>query len=137
MAMKAKSLVLDTWAIIAFYEEEHAAQQVADIFAQANEDGVPLCMSVVNAGEVWYVTARKTSAAEADETIEELRSFGIQLEDVDWKISRQAGVFKSKYKMSYADAIAAALALHKNGHLVTGDREFKHVENDVKIVWLT
>jgi len=69
MAMKAKSLVLDTWAIIAFYEEEHAAQQVADIFAQANEDGVPLCMSVVNAGEVWYVTARKTSAAEADETI--------------------------------------------------------------------
>src|SRR5467141_3203278 len=120
MAMKAKSLVLDTWAIIAFYEE-----------------GVPLCMSVVNAGEVWYVTARKTSAAEADETIEELRSFGIQLEDVDWKISRQAGVFKSKYKISYADAIAAALALHKNGHLVTGDREFKRVENDVKIVWLT
>ena len=51
--------------------------------------------------------------------------------------ARQAGVFKSKYKMSYADAIAAALALHKNGHLVTGDREFKHVENDVKIVWLT
>ena len=46
-------------------------------------------------------------------------------------------MFKSKYKMSYADAIAAALALHRNGHLVTGDREFKHVENDVKIVWLT
>ncbi|OLD81578.1 MAG: hypothetical protein AUI33_00895 [Ignavibacteria bacterium 13_1_40CM_2_61_4] len=134
--MKAKSLVLDTWAIIAFYEEEPAAQQVADIFAQANEEGIPLWMSVVNAGELWYVTARKTSPVEADATIEELRSFGVQLENVDWKICRQAGVFKSKYKISYADAIAAALALQKNGHLVTGDREFKHVENDVKIVWL-
>jgi predicted nucleic acid-binding protein len=136
MALKPKSLVLDTWAIIAFYEEEPAAQQVADIIAQANEEGTPLWMSVVNAGELWYLTARETSPAEADATIEELRSFGIKLENVDWEIARQAGVFKSKYKMSYADAMAAALTLQKNGHLVTGDRDFKHLENEVKLIWL-
>lgn len=52
------------------------------------------------------------------------------------KISRQAAVFKSKHKMSYADGFAVALALQKNAHLVTGDREFKQVENELKILWL-
>ena len=59
-------------------------------------------MSAVNAGEFWYVTARRTSPENADRSIEELLSLGVQIEPADWKAARQAGVFKSKHKMSYA-----------------------------------
>jgi len=136
MVAKPKALVLDTWAIIAFYEGEPAGEHVAGLIADANENATPLWMSVVNAGEVWYIIARKTSPAEADTTISELHNFGVQFDDAEWKITRQAAVFKSKHKMSYADAFAAALAVQKNAHLVTGDKEFKQVENEVKILWL-
>jgi predicted nucleic acid-binding protein len=40
--------------------------------------------------------------------------------------------------MSYADCFAAALAKITNAELVTGDREFKAVENDLKkIRWIS
>lgn len=136
MASKPKVLVLDTWAIIAYYEDEPAGEHVAHLIAEANDNATPLWMSVINAGEVWYVIARRTSPADADATINELHKLGIQFDNAEWKISRQAAVFKSKHKMSYADAFAAALALQKNAHLVTGDKEFKQVEGDLKILWV-
>ena len=136
MPAKTKTLVLDTWAIIAFYEGEPAGVRVSQLIAEANDRDIPLWMSVVNAGEVWYVIARRTSEAEADATISELLSLGIHLDDLEWKASRQAALFKSKHKLSYADAFAAALALEKNGQLVTGDREFKQLENEIKILWI-
>jgi predicted nucleic acid-binding protein len=136
MAAKPKALVLDTWAVVAYYEDEPAGERVAQLIADANENATPLWMSVVNVGEVWYVIARKTSPAEADTTINELHKLGIQFEDAEWKITRQAALFKSKHKMSYADACAAALAMQKNAHLVTGDKEFRQIESDVRILWL-
>ncbi len=136
MSSKVKALVLDTWAIIAYFGDEPASGRVAELLAEANENGTPLWMSVVNAGEVWYIIARRTSASEADGAIAELHNLGIRLEDVDWKITRQAAVFKSNHKISYADAFAAALAALKKAHMVTGDQEFKSLEGDVKIVWL-
>jgi ribonuclease VapC len=136
MPAKPKALVFDSWAIVAFYEEEPAGAEVAEMIADANEQGAPIWMSVVNAGEVWYIIARRTSAVEADETIDELRALGIKFDDVEWKITRQAAAFKSKHTLSYADAFAAALALQKNAHLVTGDPEFKQVAGQVKIRWL-
>ena len=136
MAAKPKALVLDTWAIIAYYEDEPSGERVAQLLSEANENATPLWMSVVNAGEVWYVIARKTSPADADTTINELLKLGIQFDNAEWKISRQAALFKSKHKMSYADAFAAAQALQKNAHLVTGDKEFKQVEGDIKVLWL-
>lgn len=136
MASKPKALVFDSWAVLAFYEDEPSGKQVAEIVTDANERGIPLWMSVVNVGEVWYVIARRTSQAEADATISELQSLGIQFDNVEWRLARQAAVFKSKYKTSYADAFAAAVAQQKNAHLVTGDRDFKQVEGDVKVLWL-
>ena len=136
MPAKPKALVFDSWAIIAFYEDEPAGKQVAEIIAEGNEHRTPLWMSVVNAGEVWYIIARRTSEAEADATIAELQSLGIQFDNAEWKISRQAALFKSKHTMSYADAFAAALGLQKNARLVTGDREFKQVEGDVDVFWV-
>jgi predicted nucleic acid-binding protein len=136
MPAKPKALVFDSWAILAFYEDEPAGKQVAELIAEANERETPLWMSVINAGEVWYIIARRASEAEADSTIAELQSLGIQFDNAEWRISRQAALFKSKHTVSYADAFAAALALQKNAHLVTGDKEFKSMEGVLKILWI-
>ncbi len=136
MVRKPKALVLDTWSLIAYFEDEPAAEQVANIIADAHENRTPLLMSVVNAGEVWYLFARKSSEADADQIISELRQLGIEFVGIDWALARQAATFKSKHRMSYADCFAAALAREQRAELVTGDREFKQVEGELRIRWL-
>jgi len=53
-------------------------------------------------------------------------------------LARQAALFKSGKKISYADCFAAALALAKlrKAELVTGDRDFKQVEGEVQVLWI-
>ena len=128
--------MLDSWAVIAYLEDETAAETVADIIADAHQDNIPLLMTAVNAGEVWYIVARETSAAEADTSIKQLRDLGIQFVEVDWDLAKNAGYFKSRNKLSFADCFAAALARQHKAHLATGDREFRQVEQEITISWL-
>ncbi|MCI0418586.1 MAG: type II toxin-antitoxin system VapC family toxin [Acidobacteria bacterium] len=136
MRRRPKALVLDTWSVVAYFEDEPSGEQVADLIADAQESGASLAMSVVNAGELWYLMARRSSEADANESVTELRQLGIQLVDIDWDLARAAASFKSRHRMSYADCFAAALAQRSKAELVTGDSEFKQVEGDISIVWL-
>jgi uncharacterized protein with PIN domain len=136
MPRKPKAIVLDSWAVIAYLEGEPAAEKVADHIADAHENEIPLFMSVVNAGEVWYIIAREASVGDADRSIRELRHVGIEFVDADWPLAHEAGGFKSKHKMSFADCFAAAVAKQKKALLLTGDPEFKHVEHEITIDWL-
>jgi ribonuclease VapC len=136
MAKKPKAIVLDSWAVIAYLEDEAAAEKVADIISDAHEEGIPLLMTVVNAGEVWYIVARETSTADADASIKQLRDLGIQFIEVDWDLAKDAGYFKSKHRMSFADCFAAALAKQRKAQLATGDPEFKQIEHEIDINWL-
>lgn len=133
MARKANAFVLDSWAVIAYLEDEPSGQKIADLIANAHEEGIPVSMTVVNAGEVWYIIAREISEEDANQSIKELHDLRIQLVDVDWELTREAAGFKSQQKMSYADCYAAALARSRKADLVTGDHEFKAVEDQVKI----
>jgi ribonuclease VapC len=136
MSRKPKAVVLDSWSILAYLEDEPSAQQIADIIASANEEDIPVMMTVVNAGEVWYIIARELSEQEADQSIRELDNLRIQFVDVNWELTKEAARFKANYKMSYADCYAAALAKMKKATLVTGDKEFKPLEDQVKIWWV-
>ena len=137
MPRKPRIIVLDSWAVIAYLEGEPSAKRVADHIADAHEENIPLFMSVVNAGEVWYIIAREASVSDADRSVTELRHLGIEFVDADWTLAHEAGGFKSKYKMSYADCFAAALTKQKKALLLTGDPEFKQVETQIAIDWLS
>lgn len=136
MARKARAYVLDSWAVLAYLEDEPSGQSVANLIVEAQENGQPIYLSIVNAGEVWYILAREVSEAEADKAIGELQRLGIQFVDAAWPLVRAAAAFKAKGKLSYADCFAAALASDQQAELVTGDKEFKQVEGRVKVRWV-
>jgi predicted nucleic acid-binding protein len=136
MAKKAKAYVLDSWAVIAYLEDEPSAEQVEELIATAHEEQIPIYMSVVNVGEVWYTLAREVSEEEANAGVKMLSDLRIQFESVDWELTQEAARFKSQNKMSYADAFAAALAKVKKADLVTGDNEFKPLDGQIKILWV-
>ncbi len=136
MARKPKALVFDSWAVLAYLGDEASSQEVADLIAGAHENRIPMFMSNVNAGEFWYILAREISEAEADRAVADLVRLGIELIDANWPLTRIAGGFKAHHRMSYADCFAAALAKDRKAELVTGDKEFKQVEQELSVHWL-
>ncbi len=128
--------VLDSYALMAFFEDESGADTVRGLILKAEEDGVQLVMSVVNLGEVWYSIARTNSPQTADQYIGEIHGMAIEVVDVDWQLTRQAAIFKADGNISYADCFAAALAKSRKAELVTGDKEFKCLEDQIKIAWI-
>lgn len=128
--------VLDSFALVAFLEDEPGAEEVERQLLKAEEAGQRLLMTVVNLGEVWYSIARTDSEKTADEKIREIQGMAIEIVDADWTLTRQAAVFKTKGKVSYADCFAAALAKLRKTEVITGDPEFKQLEGEVRIHWL-
>ncbi|MBA2351168.1 MAG: PIN domain-containing protein [Burkholderiales bacterium] len=130
--------VLDSWALIAFFEDEPAASTVEQLLIKAEAGTHRLLLCIVNWGEIYYTTMREVSQESAEKIAGEIANMPIELIGVetDLVLARLAAAFKARNKLSYADAFAAALAKLKNAELVTGDREFKALEGQIKIAWL-
>lgn len=128
--------VLDSHALMAFFQDEPGADFVRGLIHKAMETDTNLLMSIVNLGEVWYAIARTNSPEIADQYINEIKGMGIEIVDADWALTRQAAVFKSGGNISYADCFAAALAKVKKAELVTGDKEFKSLEGEIRVSWI-
>ncbi len=128
--------VLDSYALIAFFEDEPGADRVYELLVQAEKSGEKLLMSVINLGEVWYSIARGYSEETAEEKLREIREMSIAIVDADWDLTRRAASFKAKGKIAYADCFAAALASERKAQLVTGNPEFKPLEDEVNILWI-
>ena len=136
MPHKPKAYVFDSWAILSYFQDEPAAERVEATIADAHEHGLPMFICVVTVAEIWYIIARRRSPPDADVALQSLRQLGLQFVDANWELSQEAGRFKVKNRMSFADCFAAALAKQKKATLLTGDTEFKQVEREVTISWL-
>ena len=134
--MAGRPLVFDSWAIVAFLQDEPAAAKVESLLAEAQGSPGSLWVTAVNLGEVWYRVARLRSPAKADEAIEAVCRLGFQVEPVGWDLARQAAGLKAKGRIAYADCFAAALARTKKARVVTGDPEFRQLESEVEVYWL-
>jgi predicted nucleic acid-binding protein len=134
------TMVLDAHALMVLFNDEPGADEVEKILRKAESGNPRLLMSVINWGEIYYSIMRGASQELADSKSHEIAGMRIELTPVDARdleLIRQAAVFKATKKMSYADCFAAALAKIKNAELITGDPDFRAVEDDLKkIRWL-
>jgi predicted nucleic acid-binding protein len=135
------TMVLDAHALMVLFNDEPGAEEVEKILLKAEKGNPRLLMSVINWGEIYYSIMRGASQEIADSKAHEIAGMRIELVPVDTRdleLIRQAAAFKATKRMSYADCFAAALAKIRNAELVTGDRDFKAVESDLrKIHWLS
>lgn len=128
--------ILDAFAFMAFLQDEPGAQIVEDLILQAQDGKVRLAMCVVNLGEVHYSISRSMSHEDAESYIQQIQGMPIEVVNADWALTRQAALYKTKGNISYADCYAAALAKLRKGDVVTGDKEFEVLEDEVKVIWL-
>ena len=131
-----KTYVLDSNALVAFFEDRPGAEKVEELLATASEAKRSLLMSVVNWGEVYYSIWRSRGEDAANEKLQEISQLPIAVIDVDMPTAKVAARFKAECKLPYADCFAAALAQQRKSAVVTADQDFRSVEKHLKILWL-
>ena len=128
--------VLDSHALVAFLREEPGSEIVRKILEKAAERDAPVLMTEVNYAEAQYIIRRKEGDEAWAAIANELPVMPIDFHPADRRLADAAAEYKSRYKLSLADAFAAALAKLKKAELVTGDPEFKAIEKEIKVTWL-
>ena len=133
------SFVFDSYALIGFLENESFADRIEHVLVRAKNREVLLYIHAIHVGEVYYITLREQGKSIADLAYTRIKALPIKvIELIDEKLLLTAAGLKAKYPISYADSFAAALALIKSCSLLTGDPEFRSLENQekVSIEWL-
>ncbi|MEI7904857.1 MAG: type II toxin-antitoxin system VapC family toxin [Candidatus Firestonebacteria bacterium] len=128
--------IIDSYAILAFLEKEPGYQKVTSYFSLAVEKEENLLLSAVNYGEVYYIVLREYGIEKAKEIEEMMKVLPIDIVDVNAELAKEAGSIKAHKKLSYADCFAAALAKVRNGEVITGDKEFKCLQGEIRIAWI-
>lgn len=120
-----KRYVFDSWALLAWLGGEKPADAEVQTLLDAAEAGrVEVSMSIINLGEVYYATARKSGIGKAREDRKSLLQSPIRFVEVDDDLVWEAAEIKAAHALAYADAFAAALTVRLKAVLVTGDPEF-------------
>ena len=130
------AIVLDSHALLAFFRGESSALAVKDMLHKAALRDRPLQMTEVNYAEVKYTLSKKDGSSKWLEAKLVLEGLPIEFHPATRELADLAADFKTRHRLSLADAFAAALAKEKKAELVTGDPEFKSLEKEIKIHWL-
>ena len=131
-----KNYVFDSFAMIAFFEDEAGAERVEEALRQLFAKRARAWMSTINWGEVYYCTYREQGPDAAEGVVSRLAEYPIELVDADQSLTLEAAILKGKYRVAYADCFAAALAKRKRAEIVTGDPEFKKIKENLKLNWI-
>lgn len=128
--------VLDSFALLAYFRDEPGAEAMENLLVTAGKKDNPLHMTDVNYAEVEYSIVKKDGAEAWGEAAKILQGLPIDFHSTSRALADTAADLKARFKISLADAFAAALAKEKKADLVTGDPDFKPLEKEIKIHWL-
>lgn len=117
--------VLDANALVGLFEDrEGIAKKVEQLLRDALLRELPLLMSAVNWGEVFYAEWKYRGEVNAHEAKARLRELPIVVIPADLDRATRAAALKQKHNLGYADAFAAELAIERGAWLVTAVPEF-------------
>ena len=117
--------LLDTMALLAYFNNEEGADFVEDILNENND----IFISSITLTEIHYIYSRRTDEKTADERVKQLK---YNLEVV--KIGADEAIKAGRYKIDsipIADSLIAACADSVGAAVVTGDPHFDNTDVDV------
>lgn len=118
-------------------DQRPGAETMHLLWQNAAAGQVRLILSLINLGEVYYLTARAKNVAAGARVLEQLRTMRLEIWPVSEALVLEAARLKARYPISYADAFAAATAISSGALLVTGDAEFRGLQRDgvIELDW--
>ena len=124
-----KTSVLDSWAILEWMNDRQpTADRVEALLADGSAGRRLLFMSAINVGEIYYFLRTNHGEEIARAWRESAATLPVTIEVPTMADIWSAAQLKAQSPIAYADAFAAALAQKHRCPLVTGDPEFKRVD---------
>jgi len=102
--------VLDSFAFIAYLQDEPAAQRIQKILKDAEENKCGVYISIINLGEVLYSVERNNGLAKTHEVLALIQSLPIEILPADNQTVLAAAHIKANHPISYADAFVVVAA---------------------------
>jgi len=135
---EANAYALDSYAILSYLEGEEGSSRVKEILRRAEAGSCRLYLSLINLGEVLYITERENNLAAAQRVLAAIDQLPVLVVPCSRETVLAAAHIKARYPISYADAFAAVTALDNGCVLLTGDPEFRSLakENLIDVEWL-
>ena len=127
--------ILDASALVTYLWKQSGYEKVQNYLTKATDEK-RLLMTTVNLGEVYYLLLRDHGSEDADKILKIIETLPINFVEVDTQLAKQAAFYKATKKLPYVDCFAAALAKLRQGELVTKDKDFKIVENEIRLIWV-
>jgi len=114
---------------------EPATHGVRSLLLEAQDGRVRLLMSAINVGEVYYFVSKNRGEPVGELWRNLCRTLPVTIEVPTMDEVWNAALLKGRYPISYADAFAVALARKHRCPVITGDPEFRSVD-DLQVDWM-
>ena len=123
--------------MLAYLDGEPASREVRHVLRRARKKQVTVLFSLINYGECLYVTEREQGLQQAQRAAGIIDQLALHIVPADRSHVFAAAHIKARYPVSYANAFSIALAKRTGARVMTGDSEFKSVESEKTVQWLT
>jgi ribonuclease VapC len=130
------TFVLDSFALLAYLQDEPVAPRIEKLLENARKEKSRLLLSIINLGELLYITERRGGIARAQDTLALIRQLPIEIMPADEQTVFAAAHIKANHAISYADSFVVAIAMQQDAVILTGDLEFQSVEALIQVEWL-
>jgi predicted nucleic acid-binding protein len=128
--------LLDSFALLAYLNDEPGGGRVQEALGLAKTHKCRLVMPLINLGEVLYIIERERGLPAAQAVLALVESLPLELLEASRDLILDAAHIKAHHALSYADAFAVASAIQEDASILTGDPEYRTVEELLQIEWL-
>ena len=135
--LRLKRYVFDSFAILSYFYGQQGADKVERLLRALESNGKTTAwLNLINLGEIYYIISRNEGFDRADRAVALTKKWPIDVLHPSEKLTLSAARIKAGHPLSYADAFVVATALEKEAIILTGDPEFKQLEDLVELEWL-
>jgi ribonuclease VapC len=136
VSAEAPTYVLDSFALLAYLQNERGSAKVAAILSRAKSAQADVLLCIVNFGEAVYIIERESGLTDAQRAIAAIDQLPVTVVDAGRELTFAAAHVKAHFALSYADAFAIALAQREQATVLTGDPEFEQAQTLIAVEWL-
>lgn len=129
----ADAYLLDTSAVFALTDDEEGADEVQRLLDRATGGGPPVLICTLSLMEVYYVALQEEGEDHAARLVARIKSWPIRWAAPAEKDLLRAGRFKAFHRLSFADAVIAAVACNRGAVLMHKDPEFEALAEETSL----
>ncbi|OGO31908.1 MAG: hypothetical protein A2136_08900 [Chloroflexi bacterium RBG_16_54_11] len=133
MSGRKPACVLDSFALLAYLGGKAGMERVRMVLEEAARGRTRVMLSVINLGEVLYITEREVGLVQAQAALAAVEQLPIEILPATREAVLAAAHIKANHGIAYADAFAVAAAIESGAKVLTGDPEFRYVEKLVSV----